>query len=624
MSTKSHRTRSSAKTNAPALATSDGDTANTVAAMPKTRQHSARQQNVKASGKSPETTTTTKTRSRNSKSQTPMAVNVATPPSGSKPQNSSNVEETSIPSAKAKKKPGIGKKTSSVAPLQPHQIQALSQIAQLDLARKNQDWKRELAIQRQFPERISRSMVVPDVEHNARLGRLASDVELDKELCGGVGHSTPLSSTVKTGSVTEVCRIEDDGQEQEERERLSEQSTNTALLPKVYSYGGRRVVEPTDSDDEEQALVGGLDEGDIDDIRPQFKDDHRNPGMLNDLVSSPVKLKHDVKQKPMPSKGVLKRGKSAAISTVTPTQPSKPLAAIGKGKALFVQPSSHLKPPRAIATPTPSPTIRSSKLSIPASLNHALYLSEEPFQHFRSDSPEFLHTVSDIYTRVYGPHVDVDAEAVSEAYRQINVKRSKIASEVFNLVKLHFQGREYITNPGLVRSHARWGLRGDGFAWYAKPAPIAVAGMRGKVANYVEPDGLFQSPFIVKTAKKFMKHADGSKILHPMSATNPPIGLYTIILASLYRAFQVFLTNPDFLDSQSDNPKSVPKFSSDNFCEQIGRYSCQLKGLSTRRWEAILEPVMAPLIPEAPVFDIADLSDCGEDIYVPASPVKRR
>jgi len=48
-----------------------------------------------------------------------------------------------------------------------------------------------------------------------------------------------------------------------------------------------------------------------------------------------------------------------------------------------------------------------------------------------------------------------------------------------------------------------------------------------------QPDGCFQTLYIINAAKKFMDHAMNSALKPKIGADNPPYGLYSLILVAV-------------------------------------------------------------------------------------------
>jgi hypothetical protein len=53
----------------------------------------------------------------------------------------------------------------------------------------------------------------------------------------------------------------------------------------------------------------------------------------------------------------------------------------------------------------------------------------------------------------------------------MNTRKSKLASEILNAVKNHFNGAQFLDSPDAIRQYVRWALKPDGPAYYKSPTP---------------------------------------------------------------------------------------------------------------------------------------------------------
>lgn len=122
-------------------------------------------------------------------------------------------------------------------------------------------------------------------------------------------------------------------------------------------------------------------------------------------------------------------------------------------------------------------------------LTHALFISEDPFQEFKSSSPAFIVIVQQISRLVYPDAPDdisvlveevsrvyigvgVDSIELQQAAQRLTTKKSKIACAVMEEVKHFFKQERYLSHPDQIGHYAKWALRPDGPAFHETPTPI--------------------------------------------------------------------------------------------------------------------------------------------------------
>ncbi|KAN0137600.1 hypothetical protein V8E53_004651 [Lactarius tabidus] len=173
-----------------------------------------------------------------------------------------------------------------------------------------------------------------------------------------------------------------------------------------------------------------------------------------------------------------------------------------------------------------------SKIFLPT-LTHLFIISEQPFQYFKNNSPQFVSIVQEAFDATH-PNISFMVTArndiVMTSFDRLKTKCLLIASDVLKLVKTYFEDARFLDQPEEVSRHVWWALCPDGLAYHAKPAPIDVEDVRS--VDYIHLEGRYQSVFISLVAKKFLVLADGSAILPPIGPHKPPIGLYILILAA--------------------------------------------------------------------------------------------
>ncbi|KAF9526774.1 hypothetical protein CPB83DRAFT_895788 [Crepidotus variabilis] len=250
----------------------------------------------------------------------------------------------------------------------------------------------------------------------------------------------------------------------------------------------------------------------------------------------------------------------------------------------------------------------------PPTLMHQLYISSEPFRHFKVDSPDFLVIFQQTFDLAF-PNIDhtfVKGDShLGKAQDHIKAKRSILASDIFKSVLKFFKQDKF--GKDAIAEYALHALRNDGPAWYSKPTPLT---QTGKIhLKYVKPDGLYESLFTLPFAIKFLRLCNASLWTPEISPTAPPIGLYSLITLAVEHAFHAFsaaatahvqsatsglgsLTQDQVLNLDAIAP---PAFSQAKYCRELGtiRNSKVLK-ISQNRWSAILSSTNKAIAKSAP------------------------
>ncbi|KAH6899179.1 hypothetical protein BKA70DRAFT_1437663 [Coprinopsis sp. MPI-PUGE-AT-0042] len=345
----------------------------------------------------------------------------------------------------------------------------------------------------------------------------------------------------------------------------------------------------------------------------------------------------------LPAPGAAKTRKPTTRRPRVKVQKSSPGAGPTTGPVAASKSAGNSFPP---ALSAPKPLAASDwpgyKEHIVPSLNSLLFTSRRVFHGMRVNDEDFQAKVRAIYaSQAITPareatlaSEDVLATLVLSAYDTVNTKRSKITMACIEAVGMHFAQEQYHDEdePSLIAQHAIWAIGYDGFAWFADPTPIKLAGKRGVAPNYIEATGVYESPLIIQIASKFLPHANGANYGTAISPTNPPIGLYTLIVLGLRRAFEAFANKTDLDVTDKQQRKTyIGSFTQERCWNDAQVCVASLTGLSANRWGSILASLNLPdsntdesWEREANARSPADLAECMNNFYIPASPAKRR
>ncbi|KAF8957754.1 hypothetical protein BDZ97DRAFT_1762635 [Flammula alnicola] len=426
-------------------------------------------------------------------------------------------------------------------------------------------------------------------------------------------------------ALTETLRGESDGGMKKNNAKTGTKaaSGHDDSVPKQYANAGLRTKrQPELEDQHEHAeinVIGGLTEQDASAERPTgqgfaigrrsvpkpiFPDGlQRNKDRKNELVD----FIEDRKPQPRANKRAVSRTKTSENATQ-----AQPLPVNSKGKV----PATHTDNPDTRWTDDP----RWTKVFLPT-ITNALYISSEPFKHFKPASLEFREKAQEIFDLSY-PNVDYQLKdndrVITEAYNRVKSKRSKIASDIATAVDNFFESRRDLQGSiHQVKEYARWAMRSDGPGFYATPTPLKCTVPQDD-PDYIPPKGIFQSKFILVTATKYLRYIKGSVLETQIDVTRPPKGLFIMILASVERAFKAYWTG---------QKAPQKKFTDDNYDTIMKTYWRTLGKLRESQWQQILEAA-GHGINEAD--DLSGNDSAAMDtisaqrghFYIPSSPMK--
>ncbi|KAF9039732.1 hypothetical protein BJ165DRAFT_1406939 [Panaeolus papilionaceus] len=425
-----------------------------------------------------------------------------------------------------------------------------------------------------------------------------------------------------TADIDNDVEMEVDGEEQASQGVNHTQFVrgDTLDIP-TYANGGRRKNQPKSQSQvsNSEILLGGLSDEHIMDTHPgttHAATTNNNRRMNNNLVSHPKAIEN------VGQKATRTKPPAPSRSTVKPSMP------VGSCQAPPSRKHSSVVPPKSSATSSdkkttskyPSDGLDYGGTLVPA-LYYDMYISSQPFPRIQRDSQKFVDHIQRLFNLSF-PNVrrqlTIGDPVVITSYNRLASRRSLIAKKSYEVVSTFFSGKMFRNKEeDVIRSYARYAIKGDGPMYHAKPSPQQLAGHPEHI-DYIAPTGFFQSEFIIDMVQQFLSHADSAPQVNtaPISAETPPKGLYALVLAGLERAFVAFR------DSKSKD--QLPEFSQEKSAKAINTFIAHMQGsVSENLWTNILDAINHTGDDSAIREGPDDISICRDNLFIPQSPVKR-
>ncbi|KAF8258695.1 hypothetical protein EI94DRAFT_1814782 [Lactarius quietus] len=246
-------------------------------------------------------------------------------------------------------------------------------------------------------------------------------------------------------------------------------------------------------------------------------------------------------------------------------------------------------------------------------MNHVLYLSNLPFADWTFESDTILLTVQTVFNLSFMNityTLSLQNAIVKAAYNQMKTRRSKITSDVLQLVKTFFEGPQF-ENREDIKAYMFWALWSGGPAYYKTAIP-KLCRLKIDDPNCLKPDGFLCSRFILPIARSYMSLAAKSALQPLLGPRNPPLGLYAMILTAVERAMRayakgVFNPSGDFNQRTSWPTMQTFYLGFDHVCDF--------------QWAEALDFDKTENI-ESPCANQSLLSAFHMDFYIPSSPQK--
>ncbi|KAF8493028.1 hypothetical protein F5888DRAFT_1806464 [Russula emetica] len=274
----------------------------------------------------------------------------------------------------------------------------------------------------------------------------------------------------------------------------------------------------------------------------------------------------DAPTKP-PAKGAKKLTTAESIRKSGKTQPEKTVKATKATKEVPVA-----NPPFDISTLPEFARTNWSTHFLPT-LYDCLGCSHDPFV-IGSDIVKPIQAVVNTAYPGSGYRVLANDRLVVMAKGRLHEKRAFFGREAIKIVSDFFKDDAYANKPKATAKYAKWAIRGNGPALFGKPTPVECMIPKG-TNGYVEPDGIFESTFIIQLLSQYLKWCTGS--CHDYGH---PIGALSMAAAGIERAFVMFATG-----TRTD----VGQFSKDVVGTLVGDYLYLATRLTDRRWDLIAE-----------------------------------
>ncbi|KAJ7102681.1 hypothetical protein C8R43DRAFT_1141157 [Mycena crocata] len=190
---------------------------------------------------------------------------------------------------------------------------------------------------------------------------------------------------------------------------------------------------------------------------------------------------------------------------------------------------------------------------------------------------------------------------------QINDKRSWHGKRAMLMVDTFFATAEFAGNPKKIAPYARFALRHDGPSIWEVPAPM---GVKKGDHNYLAPDGIFTSTFIINLFALWVKSISGS-----VYEAGYQRGALAMVLTGLERAWMKYTTGAKVDDGS--------KFSRDLVGTLVDDYFKSVQNLSQRRWRLIMDKVRAKNLEDVAVPVSASTMEANRhNLFIPSSPVR--
>ncbi|KAL0945347.1 hypothetical protein HGRIS_000845 [Hohenbuehelia grisea] len=246
--------------------------------------------------------------------------------------------------------------------------------------------------------------------------------------------------------------------------------------------------------------------------------------------------------------------------------------------------------------------------SILPTLYHALFCADDPFT-FVTKGDQFVQTIQYAVNLVHKPGAyTVSCTICNRAYDRLCEKRGHFASTALGIVKKFF--KDTMSNDeDRVAVYAQWALRTDGPAMYKTPTPMDSAAEGEE--DYIEPQGAYESQFIIDTLASLLK---------PIKKSNDNFGYpksaVALAAAGVELAFSLH-------ESGVFDEKAKEDFSYENVSPIVTEHLENIAQFSDRRWSRVLAATgFAAAKPRRPESHPSSLQRGRRNLNVSSSPTR--
>ncbi|KAK7438089.1 hypothetical protein VKT23_018255 [Stygiomarasmius scandens] len=374
----------------------------------------------------------------------------------------------------------------------------------------------------------------------------------------------------RVADLKEEIRQDRDGKKKRKGKTRGNASDAGGILSDWQQRGAHEVVDLSNENDDNDNDTGisihqgGLEEADIEDVKPQLSETPAKTRSNNLVtISKTILGKQAVtpKSKPINFKVSSTKFTKATSAPKTPTTVTK------------THSQSSVGTDTSMVTFVPIPIVKNTwKTKGCDTFNALLFKSTRPFEEFVKGSEDFLDACQSVVPALYNSEYKVvKGDAIYEqGYDRIVDKRSDIGDKAQSVVDDFFlKHSNYATNPEGRREYARWALRKNGPLLFLQPG-AADSDTPGKDS--------FLSPHIISIIKQCFPSCSRSVI-----NVGIPVGLLGLAAAGLERAFRRYVNTgekePDggfraqFVGSAVDAYVKSASNLSENRCNRI-REAC--------------------------------------------------
>ncbi|KAH9965081.1 hypothetical protein BJV74DRAFT_745813, partial [Russula compacta] len=207
--------------------------------------------------------------------------------------------------------------------------------------------------------------------------------------------------------------------------------------------------------------------------------------------------------------------------------------------------------------------------------------SSNPWKPYE-DGSSMLDMIQGILDMVYpnsGYHVRISDKIYSMAKDHLNKKWTYFGCEAIKIVTTFFRTEKFARRCSAIVEYANWATHSDGPGLWGSPTPIDCVVPRNH-PDYVKPDDLFESVFVVNLVSPFIKWCKG--LCHDYGHLK---GAFAMASAGIERGFRMY---------HSSERVDVGQFSWELVGQMIEDYANNMTIMSQQRWANLMDIFGAP------------------------------